>query len=127
MDFWLIVLIVVAVLALLAIGGALAQGRRLQAERGHFREHLEQANLDLAAAHAGDKGWEPVALEQAARRAVSEETGAETASLTLVQVVDRPGTEDDRAVFRVELSDGRQRMLTMARHDGGWASLGLDG
>src|SRR5688500_2197031 len=126
MDAWLIILIVVAVLLLLAVGGALAQRRRLQASRGRFREHLEEANLDLAAAHAGDKGWEPGTLEQAARRAIAEEAGAQSATLTLVQVVDRPGTEDDRAVFRVELPEGRQRTLTMARHDGGWVSLGLD-
>jgi hypothetical protein len=126
MDAWLILLIVVAVLLALAVGGAIAQRRRLRASRGRFREHLEEANLDLAAAHAGDKGWEPGALEQAAHRALAEEAGAQTASLTLVQVVDRPGTEDDRAVFRVDLPDGRQSRLTMARHEGGWVSLGLD-
>jgi hypothetical protein len=39
--------------------------------------------------------------------------------LTLVQVVDRPGTEEDKAVFRVVAADVRLN-LTLGRVDGDW-------
>ena len=117
MPTWLI--IVFAVLLLLAVGGALAQRRRLGRTRGQFDAHLLQINRDLAAAHAQDRGWERQALEDAARRAYAERSpGTDPGELVLMQVIDRPGTDEDKAVFRLG-PDGRDR-LTLGRRDGQW-------
>ena len=43
----------------------------------------------------------------------------EIRELTLVQVVDRPGTEEDKAVFRVAAEALRMR-ITLGRVDGEW-------
>jgi len=110
---WLI--IVLAVLLVLAVGGAIAARRRLAATQGQFEIDLQRVNRDLAEAHAEDRGWERGALEASARRCYAAERGNEPADLELVQVVDRPGTDDDHAVFRI----GSER-LTLGRRDGEW-------
>ena len=38
---------------------------------------------------------------------------------TLVQIIDRPGTDDDKAVFEVA-SGGREERLTLGRQGGEW-------
>ena len=122
MPTWLVIVLIV--LALLAIGGAIAARRRLAATSEHFEAHLQQVNRDLAAARAEDRGWERSALEQAARDAyAAERGGAAPAGLELVQVVDRPGTDEDKAVFRVD--QGRER-LTLGRRDGEWVLEALE-
>ena len=113
MPTWLI--IVLAVLVVLAVGGAIAVRRRLAATTDRFEASLQQVNRDLAAAHAEDRGWERGALETAARRAYAAERGSEPTDLELVLVIDRPGTDDDHAVFRI----GRER-LTLGRRGGEW-------
>ena len=114
MPTWLI--IVLAVLLVLAIGGAIAVRRRLAATEDQFEIDLRRVNRDLAAAHAEDRGWERGALEASARQAyAAAKDGAEPANLELVQVIDRPGTDDDHAIFRI----GRER-LTLGRRDGQW-------
>ena len=100
MPTWLI--IVLAVLVLLAVGGAIAARRRLAATSDRFDANLQQVNRDLAAAHAEDRGWERGALESAARQAYSaERDGAEPARPRARAGVDRPGTDEDKAVFRM--------------------------
>jgi hypothetical protein len=125
-DTWLIiVLVVVAVLVLLAVGGAIARRRQLAETQGRFDANLHQVNRDLAAAHAEDRGWERSALEDAARRAYAgERDGADPGELELLQVVDRPGTDDDKAIFRAG-PGGRER-LTLGRRDGEWVLEALD-
>jgi hypothetical protein len=116
----LIVLIVVAVLLLLAVGGAIANSRRQHELDDQFAVDLARVNRSLAAAHAEDRGWEPVALERSARAALEQERpGSVIREVALVQVVDRPGTEDDKAVFRFETDDGRA-YLKLGRRDGDW-------
>ena len=119
MPTWLI--IVLAVLVLLAIGGYFANRRRRAQTSDHFVAELEQVNRDLAAAHAEDRGWERSALEASARQAYATERGSEPAELELVQVIDRPGTDDDHAVFRC----GQER-LTLGRRDGQWVLEALE-
>ena len=117
MPTWLIV--VLAVLVVLAVGGAIARRRQLAGSQDRFKANLLQVNHDLAAAHAEDKGWEPSTLEAAARQAyTAERGGADPGALELVQVIDRPGTDDDHAVFRCG-PEGSDR-LTLGRRDGQW-------
>ena len=122
MPTWLVIVLGVflAVVVILAAGGAFARRRQLDASRGSFDAHLAQINEDLAAAHAQDRGWARDGLEGAARAAyLSERAGAEPDELMLVQIVDRPGTDDDKAVFRVA-SGGREERLTLGRQGGDW-------
>ena len=120
METWeIIVLVLVAGLALLAAGGALGRRRQLAGSQDRFEASLLQVNRDLAAARAEDKGWEPSNLEAAARQAyAAERGGADPGALELMQVIDRPGTDDDHAVFRCG-PEGRDR-LTLGRRDGQW-------
>ena len=128
MPTWLAIVIGVlaALIVLLAVGGVVARNRQLERTRGRFQAHLAQVNEDLAAAHAEDRGWAPDTLDAAAREALAaERPGAESAELTLVQIVDLPGTDEDKAVFRVEAGD-REERLTLGRSDGRWVFERLD-
>jgi hypothetical protein len=114
MPTWLV--IVLLVLLVLAVGGAIAARRRLDHTQDRFEADLQRVNRDLAEAHAEDRGWERSALEASARQAYAgARDGAEPPDLELVQVIDRPGTDDDKAVFRC----GSER-LTLGRRDGAW-------
>jgi hypothetical protein len=117
MPTWLAIVIgvFVVLVILLAIGGIIGRRRQLAATRDRFEAHLAEVNQDLAAAHAEDRGWAREGLETAARAAYAEQRGSEPSELTLVQIVDRPGTEDDKAVFAI----GAER-LTLGRADGDW-------
>jgi hypothetical protein len=117
MPTWLIV--VLAVLIVLAVGGALARRAQLGRTRGAFEGSLERANRDLAAAAAADRGWDRATLEAAARRICAEQLGSEPERLHLVEVLDRPGTDEDEAVFRAELG-GRSEPLRLGRRGGEW-------
>ncbi len=118
MPTWLIIVIVV--LLLLAIGGAFARSRQLKRTRPAFEASLEHVNRDLAAAAAEDRGWDRDTLESAARRIYAEQRGTEPPELVLVEVLDRPGTDEDQAIFRC--GDAR---LTLGRRDGEWVSESL--
>ena len=121
MSVWMIVGIVVVVLVLLAVGGAIAQRRRLEATRAGFEDHLERANAGLATAHAADRGWEPAALERAVRAALSEQhPELAVRELALVEVVDRPGIDEDMARYRAHAQDGTELLVTLVRRGGTW-------
>jgi hypothetical protein len=122
MPTWLAIVLgaFVALVIILAVGGAIARRRQLAATRGRFDANLAQVNQDLAAAHAEDRGWAREGLDAAARAAyAAQHDGAEPDSLTLVQIIDRPGTDEDKAVFRVAAA-GREEQLTLGRRDGDW-------
>jgi hypothetical protein len=111
---------VVVVMILLAIGGYVATTRRTQSTSDELLAQVREADAALAAAHAEDKGWERSGLEAAAREAFAETHGGdEVRELHLVQVVDRPGTDEDQAVFRV-VTDQGERTLVLGRRDGVW-------
>lgn len=114
---WLTIFIVVVVV--LMVGGIIARRRQLAGSRPAFERSLAQVDHDLAAASAADRGWDRARLEAAARRISAEQLGAEPEALTLVEVIDRPGTEQDQAVFDVRVQ-GAQHRLVLGRHDGGW-------
>jgi hypothetical protein len=112
-----VLVVLVALIVLLVIGGLIASGRRRKADDAALRAELEAANELLAQAHAQDKGWERSSLEQAARAAFARRSHAEARELHLVQVVDRPGTEDDQAVFRVVTDHGAEYVHLHRRGD----------
>jgi len=120
-TFGLILLVVVGLLVLLVLGGYIATERRNRTREREFRRQLEQADEALAEAHASDKGWERSTLEAAARSAATERFGSDIQELHLVQVVDRPGTDADQAVFRVQTPDGEHR-ITLGRTNGVWGA-----
>jgi len=116
----IVAVILLVVLLLLAIGGFIVNRRRGVASAPQFHASVDEANNDLAAAHAVDNGWEPSRVEAAARRAFAERRpGEEITGLALVQVIDPPGTDDDKAVFRVEARDNAHH-LTLGRRGGEW-------
>jgi hypothetical protein len=116
MPTWLIV--VLAVLLLLAVGGWLGRRRQLERTSGRFDANLLQVNRDLAAAHAEDRGWDRATLDEAARAAYAEQRpGQDPGELVLMQVIDRPGVDEDKAVYRVGPED---ETLTLGRREGGW-------
>ena len=117
MPTWLAIVIVVFVV--LAVGGFFARRALTRRTESQFRARLQQANHDLAEAAAEDRGWDRALLESAARRIYAEQRGAEPAVLMLTEVLDRPGTDEDSAVFRVE-GEGRKETLTLGRRDGDW-------
>ena len=126
METWEIIVLVVVVLIIgLALGGAYARRRQLERSQGRFDAHLLEVNRDLAAARAEDRGWERTVLEGAAREAyAAEHGGTAPGELELVQVIDRPGTDEDKAVFRCG-PEGRER-LTLGRRDGRWVLEALE-
>jgi hypothetical protein len=121
MPTWLAIVLgaFVVLVIILALGGIYARRRQLERTQKSFEAHLAQVNEDLAAAHAEDRGWARDGLESAARAAYVAQRGAEPPDLTLVQIVDRPGTDEDKAVFRVA-AGGRDERLTLGRADGEW-------
>jgi hypothetical protein len=115
-----IVLLVLVVLLGLAVGGAIARRRQLDATQDRFDADLAAVNRDLAAARAGDRGWDPDRMEAAARAAFAERSpGAEPEAVELWSVVDRPGTDDDEAVYRVR-AGGDATLITLARTGDQW-------
>jgi type II secretory pathway pseudopilin PulG len=117
----IVVLVVVVVLAVLVAGGLVITRRRARDHAGAARSDLEAANEALASAHAEDKGWHRERLEGAAREAFAQRSGAVVRELQLVQVVDRPGTEDDQAVFRV-ITDHGSEYLHLDRRGDDWVA-----
>ena len=120
----IVIIAVLALLVLLAVLGFVAQRRRLRATEAQFHVRVEQANHDLAEAHAKDNGWEPSRVEAAAREVFATQfPGEEIAQIGLVQVIDLPGTDDDQAVFEVHTAAGVRR-ITLGRRGETWLPAG---
>ena len=118
-----IAIIVIVVVILLSVGGFIASRRR--AERGHddLLVAVREADQALALARASDRGWDRALLEAAAREAFAARSPAEVRELLLMRVVDRPGTEEDQALFRVVTDVGSEEIL-LVRHGGEWGTPG---
>lgn len=119
MPTWLIIVIIV--LLLLIVGGFFARTQQLKRSRPAFERNLAQLERDLVAAAAADRGWDRELLESAARRIGTEQLGSEPDELTLVEVLDRPGTDEDEAVFDVRAAGARHR-LVLGRRNGEWVA-----
>ena len=123
-TFAVVLLVVAVVLVLLVLGGIVASGRAARAREARLKAEVEQANQALAEAHAGDNGWDATQMEAAARAAWSagHHAGEPIAALHLVQVVDRPGTDADEAVYRVVGAGGHEHDVVLKRSGAGWSS-----
>ena len=108
METWeLVVLIVLGVLVLLFIGGLAGNARMRRDRESSLAARIAEADNHLAQARAQDRGWDPALLEAAAREAfASRRPGVEITGLDLVQVVDKPGTDEDQARMRVTHAQG---------------------
>ncbi len=117
----IILLVLLALVVVLAVGGYMVATRRAKSHEPELVAELKAAERALAAAHASDKGWDPALLDAAARSAAAERFGnAPIDALQLVQVLDRPGTDADQAVFRVQTADGDEHRITLGRTGGVW-------
>jgi hypothetical protein len=125
MSVLAIILIVLAVLVLgLFTLGLWGATRARAAGADEFAAKLAEANEALADARAADRGWDPAALEATARAAVERRNpDANVRGVHLVQVVDRPGTDDDEAHFHVDVAMGRDLQVVLGRRDGEWTEL----
>jgi hypothetical protein len=117
----IIVIVVVALFVLLIVGGVIANARRARGGEEDLHVALGEADRALALARAEDRGWERGALEAAAREAFATRSPAEVRELLLVQVVDRPGTEEDQCLFRVVTDAGSEDIL-LVRHADVWGA-----
>ena len=123
-TFGVVLLLVLAVLVLLVVGGIVASGRAARARETRLLAAIARADQELAAARAGDNGWEPAQMERAVRAAwdAGHHHGEAIAQLQLIQVVDRPGTDADEAVYRVVGAGGHEHDLMLKRVGGAWTS-----
>jgi hypothetical protein len=119
MAAWeIVLLVVVGVLVLLFLGGLVGNARVRAREHDSLTDRIAEADRGLAAARAEDRGWDRALLEQAAREAL-ESRGLRVTGLELIRVVDRPGTDADRALFRATTAEGFQE-IELARTGDAW-------
>jgi hypothetical protein len=116
----IIIVVFVLLVVLLIVGGLVANARRARGGEDQLLAALHEADRALAAARAVDRGWDREAMEAAARAAFAARSPAEIGELLLLQVVDRPGTEEDQALFRVVTDAGSEEILCVRDDAGGW-------
>jgi hypothetical protein len=121
--FAIIVIIVVVLVVLLIVGGLVANARRARDQEDETLSAVREADQALALARASDRGWERAVLEAAAREAFAARSPVEVRELLLMRVVDRPGTEEDQALFRVVTDAGSEEIL-LVREGDAWVSAG---
>jgi hypothetical protein len=123
MDAWeMVLVIVVGVLVVLFVGGLLGNARVRRARSRSLADKIAAADRALADARAEDRGWDPALLEAAARTAFEAlRPGIAADSLRLVQVVDRPGTDEDRALMRVTHAAGADE-IELQRSGDRWSA-----
>ncbi|HWV86908.1 MAG TPA: hypothetical protein VNZ62_15785 [Capillimicrobium sp.] len=120
MPTWLVIVLIVlaALVVLVLVGGVLGAQRRTRARAGRLLRDVAQANEHLALARAQDRGWDRDTIDAAARAAHAEaRPHARVSAVHLVQVVDRPGTDDDEARVHVVDDAGEHEILLKRRGD----------
>ena len=120
----IIIIVFVLLAILLFVGGLIANARRTRGQEDELHVAVREADQALALARAGDRGWDRDVLEAAAREAFAARSPVEVRELMLLQVVDRPGTEEDQALFRVITDAGSEEILLQRQGDA-WVTPGL--
>jgi hypothetical protein len=122
----IVVLAILGILLLLAIVGGASASLRNRRRGEQLTRRLREVDRELAAALAQDRGWERETLEAAARQAFGEHRpGVTLAELELLQVVDKPGTDGDQAIFRADATGGATR-ITLGRRGGDWYAAAVE-
>jgi type II secretory pathway pseudopilin PulG len=123
MALWEIIVAAVLVLvALVFVGGLLGARRRDQLRAGRFQSFVQEADRALQQARASDRGWAREVMEEACRRALSEQRPGFTVNeMHLVLVDDKPGVDEDRAHFVAVGSDGELKVV-LARSGEHWGA-----
>jgi type II secretory pathway pseudopilin PulG len=119
----IIIVVFVLLVILLSVGGFIASRRRAERGQDDLLVAVREADQALALARASDRGWERAVLEAAAREAFAARSPVEVRELLLMRVVDRPGTEEDQALFRVITDAGSEEIL-LVRQGGAWGTPG---
>jgi type II secretory pathway pseudopilin PulG len=119
----IIVIVLVVLVVLLIVGGLVANARRARDQEDETLSAVREADHALALARASDRGWERAVLEAAAREAFAARSPVEVRELLLMRVIDRPGTEEDQALFRVITDVGSEEIL-LVRHGDAWGTPG---
>ena len=118
----IVVLVLVALIVVLFIGGLIAARRHADATEDRMTKRIAAADRALEAARAADRGWDPLVLEEAARIALQEALpDFHYDRLQLVLVDDRPGTDHDRAEMLASGGTGLVR-VAVTRHGNDWAA-----
>jgi hypothetical protein len=117
----ILILVVIVILAVLVAGGLYITARRARADEPELHERLAEADQALALAQAEDRGWQRETMEIAVRQVFATRSPAEPRELLLLQVLDRPGTDDDEAVFRV-VTDAGAEDVRLVRRAGDWVA-----
>jgi type II secretory pathway pseudopilin PulG len=116
----IVLIALAALILLLLLGGYVAARRRNEARSGRLLREVAAANEALAAARAGDRGWDRDTIDAAARAAhLARRPGADISAVHLTQVVDRPGTDEDQARLHVVDHDGDHEVV-LGRRGGEW-------
>ena len=117
-----IVLIAIgALIVLMTAGGWVSATRRARASEEALLRELETAQRALSQAQALDRGWDRTVMDAAALDAAARRLGDGAFSQPqLVQVIDKPGTEEDQAVYRVLTGDGEEHRITLGRSGDVW-------
>jgi hypothetical protein len=120
----IVVLVLAVLLLVLFAGGLVGARRRAREHEDRLHERVAAADRALEAARAADRGWDPVLMEDAARRALQDAApGFRYEALHLVRVDDRPGTDEDRAEFLASSEDEVVRVSVFRRGDEWLAEL----
>jgi hypothetical protein len=116
-----IIAIVVGVLIVVFfVGGLIESRRRTRALAPDLHAKVAAADRALEAARAADRGWDPILLEEAARTALERERpDFRYDRLHLVLVIDRPGTDEDRAEMAA-IGDAGVVRIGVLRRGGAW-------
>jgi hypothetical protein len=117
----IVLLILVVIVVVMIAGGLLVNARRYRAQERTLGADVLAADQALATAHAEDKGWDRGRMEAAARDAFTARSDDEIHELHLVAVLDRPGTEQDEAIFRVVTASG-EHDVRLGRQADGWVA-----
>ena len=129
MPTWLAIVlgVFVALVLILAVGGAIARKRQLERTQGRFDEHLAQVNRDLAAAHAQDRGWARETLEAAAAGRLGVRARPDAPADSPHPRADRrpPGHRGRQGRLRGRRRGAKVERLTLGRRDGDWVNEGI--
>ena len=118
----ILIIAFVALAVLFFIGGFVVAGRRRDAHESKLLAQTTAADEALAQARADDRGWDIDVLQTVAREAYANRfEGREPEKLHLIQVVDKPGTEADEAVFRA-IDGHREEDVILGRQGDRWVA-----